>query len=1249
MEHVTELFRREATVHALLAQIPGGAVFIVDQELRYRVAEGEALGQAGLRPEQLVGKTVFEALEPPLAASYATRYRAALAGTPFAYEHYSHGRWYHSHGIPIQSANGDVEAVLVVSNDITERKQVEAAGRQAQERLQLALDAAHLGTFLWYPAEDRAEADARMLALFGLPPDGTLLLKSGLPALLHRDDRAPYAAALARALDPAGAGQLQTEVRIVLPDGAERWLAITGKAIFCDGPLRQPLHLGGVAADITARKRGEAHLAFLAEIDDSFAQHSSADAIMDAVGAKIGAYLGATSSTFVDVDESGNIATISYAWNSPEVPSIKGTYRLSEFLSEEFGRAHRAGEMVVVDNTQTDPRTDGPGYAAFRIAAFVTVPYLRDGRWTNHLGIADARPRVWRDDELGLIAELAKRIFPRLDRARSESALRLSEARLRLALDLAELGTWSWELATGRGDLDPRGAAIIGMAPGFLADVAEAQRTSIHPDDLAQVEATLTAGLTHGSDFSLAYRVVFPDGSLRFVASRARVLADEAGRPVQLVGINRDVTDEREAELRLRASEEQYRSLFEAMEEGFGIGELVRDEAGRVIDYVWVELNPQLERLSGLGREQLVGRRISEVLPGLSDWWVQTYERVVATGEVVRFEQYLDQLGRWYDFTAFPRGGDRFAVLYDDITERKQAEVQRAALATLNQFRLRLSDALRQTDRADQITLVAACALGEQLGADRVYFGEVDRDDSYLVIPPDYYTRDGSTSIAGRYRIEAFGAHVDQEMRAGRPVVSADAQTLAEASDTERAAYRGIDVRAFIAHPLVRQGRLVALLGVTQATPRAWTSLELELVRETAERTWTMVERARAEEALRDSEARLQVLYAQEQVARAQAEEASRLKDEFLATVSHELRTPLTSLLGYAELLQRRRRDEAYVARAAEKILHSARAQAELIEDLLDISRIISGKLRIEPAPIQLVDVIQAALDTVRPMMEAKGQQIRMALDHEGSAVRGDASRLQQVVWNLLSNAAKFTPPGGQIRVRLARVGNHAEVRVADTGQGIAPAFLPYVFDRFRQADSSSQRMHGGLGLGLAIVRHLVELHGGTVSVTSRGEGHGATFTVRLPLSPATQEAGADSVPLEQEEADGAPPLLAGRRVLVVDDQADILDLLAEILAADGAVVQTCATAVEALGLVRSWRPEVLVCDIAMPGQDGYWLIEQVRRIAPEAGGAVPAVALTAYVRMEDRLRILGAGFQQYLPKPISPLELRDVLAALIS
>jgi signal transduction histidine kinase len=387
-------------------------------------------------------------------------------------------------------------------------------------------------------------------------------------------------------------------------------------------------------------------------------------------------------------------------------------------------------------------------------------------------------------------------------------------------------------------------------------------------------------------------------------------------------------------------------------------------------------------------------------------------------------------------------------------------------------------------------------------------------------------------------------------------------------------------------------------------------------------------------------------LYEQEQQARALAEEASRLKDEFLATVSHELRTPLTSFLGYAQMLQLRKRDEAFTARTVERMVRSAKAQAQLIEDLLDISRIVSGKLRIDVQPVNLIGVIYSALDTVRPATDAKDIAIRLELDSEIGPITGDANRLQQVVWNLLSNAAKFTPAGGSITVRLEAAGAAVQLAISDSGQGIAPEFLPFVFDRFRQADGTTNRAHGGLGLGLAIVRHLVELHGGSVHASSAGEGHGATFAVRLPRVVSSAGTWADSSAAPRAEL--CPPELNGLRVLVVDDQPDILELLEEILTACNAIVRASDNARDALAVVREWRPAVLVSDIAMPGEDGYWLIEQVRALPPEHGGSVPAIALTAYVRMEDRLRVLAAGYDQYVPKPVEPGELRDLVARLV-
>lgn len=391
-----------------------------------------------------------------------------------------------------------------------------------------------------------------------------------------------------------------------------------------------------------------------------------------------------------------------------------------------------------------------------------------------------------------------------------------------------------------------------------------------------------------------------------------------------------------------------------------------------------------------------------------------------------------------------------------------------------------------------------------------------------------------------------------------------------------------------------------------------------------------------------------QYLYAKEQAARARAEEASRLKDEFLATISHELRTPLTAFLGYGQLLQRRKHDEEYVARTVDKMVQSALVQAQLVEDLLDVSQIASGKFRLELQPLDFATVIHAAIDTIRPTIAAKALQLEVDLGSAASTINGDAGRLQQVVWNLLSNAAKFTPSGGKITVRLQIDEHEACLSVSDTGQGIRLEFLPFVFDRFRQADSTTQRVHGGLGLGLAIVRHFVELHAGTVTAASPGPGQGAVFTVRLPLA-IGQTTPAPTSSADNPGAMAYSPQLSGVRVLVVDDNPAILELLNELLASSGATVQTRRSAREGLEAVRTWRPDVLISDISMPGEDGYWLIRSIRALALDEGGATPAVALTAYVSLEHRLRVLAAGFQQYVPKPVEPGELQAVVARLVS
>jgi signal transduction histidine kinase/ActR/RegA family two-component response regulator len=390
---------------------------------------------------------------------------------------------------------------------------------------------------------------------------------------------------------------------------------------------------------------------------------------------------------------------------------------------------------------------------------------------------------------------------------------------------------------------------------------------------------------------------------------------------------------------------------------------------------------------------------------------------------------------------------------------------------------------------------------------------------------------------------------------------------------------------------------------------------------------------------------------AREQIARAEAEDASRLKDEFLATVSHELRTPLTAIIGWTHMLRGNGLDAKSKARALEIIERNAKSQAQLVEDILDVSRVITGKLRLNVAPVDAAAVINAAIDSVQLAAETKGVQLAVTLDPSARHIAGDANRLQQVVWNLLSNAIKFSPAGGRVEVRLERAGEAVRISVSDTGDGISPEFLPFIFDRFRQADGTSTRRHGGLGLGLSIVRHLVELHGGTVAAESAGEGCGSTFTISLPLPVGGERARSrkQGVVSHRDEGDDARlkplPSLSGLRVLLVDDDKDTLAMLAAVLDQHHAAVQTASSAAEALEAVRWYKPDALVSDLAMPDEDGFTLIEKLRSLAPEEGGLTPAVALTAYVRVEDRTRALSTGFNLFVPKPVEPSELVAAVA----
>lgn len=440
----------------------------------------------------------------------------------------------------------------------------------------------------------------------------------------------------------------------------------------------------------------------------------------------------------------------------------------------------------------------------------------------------------------------------------------------------------------------------------------------------------------------------------------------------------------------------------------------------------------------------------------------------------------------------------------------------------------------------------------------------------------------------------------------------------------------GLRPESSMAVPMAVMGRIIGTIEVQSYRPKVYRPEHVTGMSMAANLTAVAIENVR--------------LLKLERTARQAAEESNRLKDEFLATVSHELRTPLTAILGWSRLLEDGSLDDAVRHQAIETICRNAKSQAQIVDDILDVSRIITGNLYLDLHPLELAPVVKNAINVVRPTADAKGIRIEAHLDATPAMVSGDANRLQQVIWNLLLNAVKFTDNGGRVTVKLSLIGSTVRITVSDTGQGISREFLPFVFDRFRQADSTTTRQHGGLGLGLAIARHLVEIHGGTIKAESAGQGRGAAFTIDLPMiESAVRAAAVFSEGRDTSAAIAAPQLLSGVNVLLVDDDTDTLKLMTTALTRRQATVTAVSSAGEAIQAIQQRRPDVLVSDIAMPGEDGYGLIEKVRSL--ESAENIPAVAITAYAKDEDRERALSSGFQIYLAKPVEVTELISVVA----
>jgi PAS domain S-box-containing protein len=771
------------------------------------------------------------------------------------------------------------------------------------------------------------------------------------------------------------------------------------------------------------------------------------------------------------------------------------------------------------------------------------------------------------------------------ERKQTEEALRQKQEWLDLAQAVGKIGSFEWNIPTNINIWSKELEAIYGLQPGEFGGTYEDWKKWVHPDDLEQAHADILNALKTG-EFFTDFRVVWRDGSIHWLHARAKVYYDREGKPLRMVGVNVDISDRKQTEEALRQSECRLQQLLQSSVIG-----IIEAEIDKI-----TFANDAFLQMLGYTQEDLLAGNLrwqDMTPPEYSELDQAKVEEVFVSGVCTPFEkEYIRKDGSRVPIllgaTLLTRSPFRWVCFVLDLSKRKQAE------AALQQSELMFSTLADTMAQMFWIT---------QPDGYHEYFNqrwydytgtklEQTQGEGWLnILHPD----DVPSTINCWLDCLQTGKKYEVEYR------------LRRAADGEYRWHLGL------AFPLRNQdGQIIKWFG-------SCTDIH--------EQKMMVEERAQALE--------------RERAARMELEKANRMKDDFLAIVSHELRSPLNPILGWAKLLKSRKLDAAKTTQALETIERNAKLQARLIEDLLDVSRILRGKLSLNISAVDLVTTIEAASETVSLAAQTKSIHLETEFAIGDVKVEGDPNRLQQIIWNLLTNAVKFTPEGGRVKLKLEQVGSFAQIQVSDTGKGISAEFLPYVFDRFRQADDVTTRKFGGLGLGLAIVRHLVELHGGSVQVTSPGEGLGATFTVQLPLMDSASETFTD-YPLTENT-----PNLEGVQIVIVDDDVDTLKLLAFILEQYGANVTAINSAQEALQAIAQTQPHLLLSDIGMPTMDGYMLIQEVRTTTPAT--QLPAIALTAFAGEANSQKIISAGFQRHLTKPVEPSELAAVVASLIN
>jgi PAS domain S-box-containing protein len=1253
-------------------------------------------GDVALAPEGWQGTTHPEDL-PRVATAWS---HALQTGEPYESEHRlrRHDGTYRCHLVRAtaqRDAFGVIDRWIGTCTDIEASRGTQHALQRHVDLLAAATAAAQLGIHEYDIPSGEIHWDARVRALWGVDARERITYERFIAAV-HPDDKQAVEAAVHAALEPSGPRHYAAEYRVRnLVDGRERWVAATGQVTFEGGV---PIRLVGTVQDITPQKLRDSRLAFIADLQDMLAREQSADRLMNVVCTRLTERLHLSHCILSEVDGSGETAAVMRDHHAAAFTDVARDHSLHDLFGPAAHAALRSAQHQLTHDTRDGGSTSLQQLEASGIRSMATLPYVAEERLRYLLSAAKSTPHLWSDEEVGLLGEVAARLYPRLEGARNAEALRRSEAALRRTQAIGRIGTMELDLEVDRARYSPEYLRLHGL-PGDLAGESRKEWLArVHPEDRARAERDLDAVFTgQTQEYLSEYRVVWPaDRSVHWILSRGEIEVDRhTGAPARMLVTQYEVTEQREAERAWRESEARFRAVQETSIDGFMLLTAVRDASGAIEDFQWEFVNEAAARIVGRSREWFSGRRLLEEMPGNRDAGLfDGYVRVVETGTPwsVEFGYGHEGLDLYLRLVA-TRVGDGFAVTFADLTQSRRADLRvraseerlhvalEAARAGVFDWNLdtgelywsklhyqllglahdaeqpsyelwrrhvhpedleRVENALRESIESGRVYRAEYRVRGAD-GTDRVVQGQgivsahpgaerrmvgaiVDVTDTRVAeaaaraneqrfrimadgVPALIWVTDaaGRIEFVNREYCTFLGVTVEAVQRDGwQPQVHADDlgdYTLAFMQAL--AGRRGFESRARVRH-----------------ASGAWRCLQSTGVPRFSDRGnfLGMVGLSFDVTALVEGEARNR--------------EADRRKDEFLATLSHELRNPMAPVRNAAALLASPRLTPDQLQWAQQVIERQVTHMARLLDDLLDMSRITQAKLHLKRVAVRLTDVVDTAIEAARPLIDRKAHRLSIELPADPVVLDADPVRLAQVITNLLTNAAKYTDPGGTIALRGRVEGTRLVLSVRDSGIGIALDALENIFTMFSQVDGSLTRAEGGLGIGLALVKGLVELHGGSVAAASEGPGRGAEFTLRLPI------------PAARAEAAPAPSRAAaqrGLRVLVADDNTDAADTMAMVLQIAGHEVRTAHSGRAALNLAATFRPDVGLLDIGMPDMTGYEVAAAIREASWSTG--MHLVALTGWGQEEDKRKAAASGFDRHLTKPVDV----DVLIATVT